>query len=317
MRAPTRTTVRAALEAYVAGMEDGTILDRSGNRYKPATCRRYGTAVRLHLAPVLGHFKLSELARSDVQSFADRQRGGGAAPSTVHNVLDPLRAVYRRALQRDEATVDPTQRLALPGVRGGRDRIVDPAGAEALIDALPASEQALWAAAIYTGARRGELRELRWSDVNLDAGTIRVERARDDYGDVIATKTAAGCRVVPIVPRLRRHLAAHKLATGRSGEELVFGRTPVEPFVPSTVRNRARKAWKAAGLEPLGLHEGRHTCASLLIDAGVNDKALSAIMGHASVTITKDRYGHLMPDGVAEAGRLLEARLERGAGAHA
>lgn len=112
------------------------------------------------------------------------------------------------------------------------------------------------------------------------------------------------------MPALRRLLAAHKLRTGRSGDDLVFGRTARSPFVPSTVRRRALAAWAAAGLRPIGLHECRHTAASLLIDAGVNDKALSAIMGHASVTITKDRYGHLMPDGVAEAGRLLAARLE-------
>ena len=58
---------------------------------------------------------------------------------------------------------------------------------------------------------------------------------------------------------------------------------------------RAEKAWHAAGLTPITLHEARHTYASLLIAAGVNSKAVSTYMGHASITITLDRYGHLMP----------------------
>jgi integrase len=91
-------------------------------------------------------------------------------------------------------------------------------------------------------------------------------------------------------------------AGSQNGEALVYG----------TVRRRALKAWADAGLSPIGLHEARHTCASLPIAAGVNVKTVSAVMGHASVTITLDRYGHLLPDGVAEAGELLAARLARG-----
>lgn len=340
LKAPIATTVAQALDAYAAGMEDGSILDRSGKPYKPATCRRYARAARLYLKPAIGRVRLSDLRRRDVQALVEELRRGGAAPSTVHNTLDPLRAVYRRALHLDEVSIDPTARLALPAVRGGRDRIADPAEAEALLAALPEPERALWATALYTGARRGELRALRWSDVDLDGGTIRIERALDDgergkRGELVEVKTAAGRRTVPIVPALRKLLAAHKLATGRGGEDLVFGRSARGPFIPSTVRRRALTAWgwkdvpnpdaggpkrvwieaRPDALAPIGLHECRHTAASLLIDAGVNDKALSSIMGHASVTITKDRYGHLMPDGVAEAGRLLAARLDRASAA--
>jgi integrase len=90
---------------------------------------------------------------------------------------------------------------------------------------------------------------------------------------------------------LRRHLAAHKLRSGRDDDALVFGAAPSVPFTPTTVRSRALAAWKAAKLMPIGLHEGRHTFASLMIAAGVNAKALSTYMGHASVTITYDRTG--------------------------
>ena len=75
----------------------------------------------------------------------------------------------------------------------------------------------------------------------------------------------------------------------------MFGRASDRPFEPWTVTERARRAWSAAGLTPITLHECRHTYASLMIAAGVNPKALQTFMGHASITITMDRYGKLFP----------------------
>ena len=77
------------------------------------------------------------------------------------------------------------------------------------------------------------------------------------------------------------------------------------------MRTRAALAWKVAGLRPITLHECRHTFASLMIGAGVNAKALSRYMGHASIVITLDLYGHLMPGNESEAAALLAAYLER------
>jgi integrase len=74
---------------------------------------------------------------------------------------------------------------------------------------------------------------------------------------------------------------------------------------------RARAAWREAELEPIGLHESRHTYAAFMIAAGVNAKALSAYMGHSSITMTLDRYGHLMPGNEEAAASLLVAYLER------
>ena len=78
---------------------------------------------------------------------------------------------------------------------------------------------------------------------------------------------------------------------------------------------RAQGAWKTAELEPIGLHEARHTFASLMIAAGVNAKTLSVYMGHSSITITLDRYGHLFPGNEAQAATLLDGFLERATGA--
>lgn len=275
--------------------------------------RGYERALRLRILPVLGDRPLADVRRVDLQDLADRMEAAGDGASTILNTFDPLRAIYRRAVRREDVAANPTEGLELRPKRGRRDRFASPAEAADLIAALPDEDRALWATAMYAGLRRGELRGLRWSDIDLARGVIRVERAWDDCEGAVEVKTRAGRRTVPIASELRRHLAAHKLRTGRTGAALAFGTSATQPFEPSTVRRQARAAWKAAGLPPIAPHECRHTFASLMIAANCNAKALSTYMGHASVTITYDRYGHLMPGNEAEAAGLLDTLLAAGA----
>lgn len=138
---------------------------------------------------------------------------------------------------------------------------------------------------------------------------MRVERAWDDKQGPIDGKTHAARRTVPIAGILRDHLLDHRLRNLAEPNALVFATAAGQPFEPSTVNRRAQAAWNTARLRPIRLHECRHTFASLMIASGTNPKALSTYMGHASVTITFDRYGHLMPGNETEAARALDAYL--------
>ena len=141
-------------------------------------------------------------------------------------------------------------------------------------------------------------------DTDGVASTITVERSYDPVaGQYISPKSHAGTRRVPMTQELRGHLAAHRKRLGR-GTGLSFGRSATRPFDDRALKIRAEKAWNTAGLTSITLHEARHTYASLLIAAGVSSKAVSTYMGHASITITLDRYGHLFPGN--------EARLRTG-----
>jgi integrase len=311
IRAPVPTTLTEAANAWIEGAREGTIRTRSGHIYKPSALRGYESALRTRILPELGSVKLSGISRLDVQDLADRLLAEGLDPSTVRNTLMPLRAIFRRAVTRGELGVNPTTMLQLPALTGRRDRIASATEAASLISALPTTDQAVWATALYAGLRRGELLALRWADVGLASGVIRVERSWDiAEGGPIEPKSRAGCRNVPIAGVLRDHLVAHKLAA-QDAEGLVFGRSATQPFDATTLTRRARTAWSAAGLDPSGLHECRHTFASLMIAAGINAKALSTYLGHSSVTITYDRYGHLMPGNEVEAAGLLDAYLLR------
>ncbi len=111
MRPPTAKTIAEAAEVLIAGVHDGTFLDRAGKPYKPSTARGYEQLLHTYVIPALGGWKLSELQRRDVQDFVDGLRSQGLSPSTITNILDPLRVIYRRAIRRDEVALDPTENL--------------------------------------------------------------------------------------------------------------------------------------------------------------------------------------------------------------
>jgi integrase len=163
----------------------------------------------------------------------------GLSGSTIRNKLDPLRVVYRRAIPDDEITRHPTERLRLPAVDTKPRRVGNVDRVGMLLDALPEAVRALWAVLFYTGLRISQARALRWTAIDFDAGVICVQHGWDDHEGEQNPKTDAGVRDVP----RPRELARHKLATGRDGDDLVFGRTDVEAFVRSTVRAQTLVAW--------------------------------------------------------------------------
>lgn len=323
-------TLKEAVEGFLTDAEAGIARDRKGKVYKPSTLRSYRRAWERHVEPYgLGPHRLTAIGRADWQAFIDHlaregHEGKPLAGSTIRNVLNPVKVAYRRAIQRGEADINPTKDLDLPAADGKRERFATPDEVRRLLAALPDTERAIWGTAVYAGLRRGELRALRWNAVDLEGSMIEVRASWDDDPAVgeIEVKSDAGRRRVPIIAALKAMLRMHKEETGRGGTDLVFGAEADRPFMPSTVRNRALAAWSAANkagaeadeawepLVPIGLHECRHTFASLMIAAGINAKTLSTLMGHASIAITFDRYGKLMPGAEAEAGVLLDTFVD-------
>jgi integrase len=309
LRAPKPTRIGEAWEEWYEGAKAGTVRNRSGDPFKPSALRAYSGAMRLRVLPEFGDVRLDELRRSDLQEFADRMLAEGLSPSYIQTTLLPLRAIVRRALARDELAVNPCAGLQLPAVRGRLERYASPEEAEALIAAVPVEDRAVWATAMYAGLRLGELRALRVEDVDLAVGVIRVEYGWDPSEGRIELKSHAGRRRVPIAAILRDYLAEHLARTERQASEPIFGRSAALPFVANRVQERADEAWLDAGRARLTPHACRHTFASLMIAAGVNAKALSTFMGHANISITLDRYGHLMPGSEEEAAGMLDVYL--------
>jgi integrase len=327
MTAPSRVTVEQAARQWVELAKAGEVRKPDGERYKPAVLRAYEADLETYVLPALGSQRLSNLRRRDVQALVDRLVGTGLSGSRVRGIVMPLRAVCRRALRNDDMLVNPTANLELPEAAGVRDRVATPEEAAVLLAALPDEDRALWATAFYAGLRRGELRALRWEDVNEAATVIHVRRGWDEKEGEIEPKSKKGARKVPVATALRLLLLEHKARTGRRDSDLVFGRTASQPFTPTHVRDRALGAWAATAvgafltgrplpveIVPIGLHECRHTYVSLMHDAGFSLERIGDYVGHSSAYMT-DRYRHLLDGHEQEAADVLDEYLSRRTGA--
>ena len=130
MKAPTAIKVREAAADWLEGAKNGIIRPLSGDPYKPSAIRAYEAALRLRALPAVGHMRLSEVTRVDLQDLVDELLAGGLSASAIGVTLLPLRAIYRRAMDRGEVAINPTTDLRMPKVHGGRDRVASPEEAQ-------------------------------------------------------------------------------------------------------------------------------------------------------------------------------------------
>jgi integrase len=335
---PSRRTLREVADEWLAGAkaEPPTVLNKSEQPYKPSTLRGIEADLNRYVLDEIGAYRLSELRRGHLQTLiVDRLRGDGLGPSKIRNVIVAVRVLFRYAIERDYCETNPTTGLRLGNGIGHRDRAASAEEAADLLDALPLETgddesekprqpvRPVYATAFYAGLRRGELRALKWSDVDLAKGIITVQRGWDEVAGAIEPKSRKGTRTVPIVALLRDHLTGLKARTGRDGDTFVFGPAPDRPFTPNNVRRAAAKAWSTANekraehepkplppLVPIGLHECRHTFVSLLHDAGLPLERIGDYVGHSSTYMT-DRYRHLLEGHEAESARMIDEYLAR------
>jgi integrase len=312
MRAPSARTLREVATAWLEGVERGEIRSRSGHLYKPSTVRGYRTSLNERILPLVGDRKLNSITTSDLQEIVDGWQIESQAPATIRNSLKPLQAVFRRARTREGLALNPTHDLDLPAPNPAEVQIVAPETAATLLRALPIEDRAIWSTAIYAGLRYGELRALRWAAIDLASKTIRVRESWDPKEGSIAPKTRTSKRTTPMPEVVRASLVELRGRRPAAPDDaLVFATNNGLPFHAASIYRRADRAWAAAGIsDRLRLHQARHTYASFMIAAGVNAKALSVFMGHSSIKVTFDLYGHLMPGTEAEAAALLDNFLE-------
>jgi integrase len=314
LREPEKTTLREYGDDWLEKIKRGEVLSRNHQPYKPSAIRGYRHDLETHIYPRLGDVRLDQVRRRDIQAIVEQLTASGLSGSKVRNVVVPLQALYRRAMRDELVTVNPTVDLDLPAAGGTRDRVASVPEALALVEALDEEDRALWATAFFAGLRRGELRGLRDEDVDLERNTIYVRRGWDDVKGAIDPKSKRGERKVPVAGILRRYLLAHRARTGRRGVALFFGRTATEPFTPSHVRRTANERWSTATLNPIGLHEARHTYVSLMYASGSKLEEIGDYVGHSSTYMTS-RYRHLIDGQGQEAADRFDGYVQAQLGA--
>jgi integrase len=270
--------------------------------------------------PRLGGRALSSLRTEDIDRLIAELEAEGKAPGTVRNVIVPLRKMLADAVRQSLLIANPAARADLPPAQDFAGNEIPPAHTDAIrqallelapLDPLRRAPDLFFAClfdvALGTGLRLGELRALRWTDVDRERRLIRVERAYSRQ-ELRRPKTDSGVRSVPLFSSVEgalRELAARAVERGRyAPDELVFGSMRGTPLQPSNFRQRVwDAALRLAGLDAEGyrFHDLRHTCVSRLVAAGADVKLVQAVAGHANPLITLKRYSHLLDARVTEA----------------
>lgn len=273
---------------------------------KESTKQWYRTLARKHLGGgAFGATPLDKLRKSHIDGLLVRLRSDGLSDSTVRSVYTVLRSVLADAKLDGLIADNAALRAPRPRVARAEARYLDAGQVTAILaaaDGLRYRPVLMLIAA--TGLRRGEALALRWEHVNFADGSLRVTSTLSRTGGqlvVTEPKTARSRRVVPLSPgtvtMLRSVKAAQASDRLHAGEQwtdsgLVFTTefgTPVEPRnILRTIETAAAKA----GIEDVGVHTLRHSAAVALLEAGVHIKAVADLLGHSSIAITGDIYGH-------------------------
>lgn len=295
----------------------------------PRTHERYEQLVTGHLAPGLGNHKLTKLTPLHVQSFYTKlleegrlDGSGGLSPQTVVHLHRVLHKALKQALLWGFVSRNVADAVSPPRVERAQAKVLDEKQVLALLRHLKGSDMHLPVLiALHTGLRSGEILGLRWSDVDLAAGTLTVGNTLQAVKRELIMrepKTFAGHRLIPLtaetIDALRERSAAQAdyIATHDhySSEGLVVCREDGSPWHPSTFSAAWIRARKTAGVT-IRFHELRHTHASLLVRSGAHPKTLQERLGHSSAAFTMSVYAHLLPGVQEEAVANLEAMLKR------
>ncbi len=216
----------------------------------------------------------------------------------LHNVARDVK--LRRSERHDPDRVFPT-----------KDEV------RALLSNAPPRHQPLIMTALFTGMRMSELRGLTWDAVDFDRSVITVRKRADRYCEMGSTKSKSGRRDIPMGPQLAKVLKEWKLACPCGNLNLVFPNGVGNVETHSNIYNRIFKPLMLAsavvdekGAPRFSLHALRHAAASLFIEQGWPPKKIQTMLGHSSITMTFDVYGHLFHDPAKDVD--LMGEMERG-----
>jgi integrase len=299
------------------------IESRAAARLERSTLEQYRRHLDLHITPRIGAMKLTQLTIPAVRTFEDRLRRD-RSPAMARKVLVSLSAILADAQERGLVAQNVVHSLRR-GRQRGQERHADrrhkgklkvgvdiptPGEVRTIIAHLQPRWRPMLLTAIFTGLRASELRGLRWADIDLRRGELHVRQRADRWRVIGRPKSEAGERTIPLPPMVVNTLREWKLACPKGEQDLAFpnGAGRVEDH-----NNIAERGWMpaqvAAGVTRQGkarypgLHAMRHFYASWCINRRVDGglelplKVVQARLGHASIQMTADRYGHLFPRG--------------------
>lgn len=286
----SQLTVRSMADEWIAGAMNL----RAGGR------ETYERDLRRYILPELGDRRLATLTPARIDAFLAAELDAGLAPSSVHRHYRTLRRMLQVAVDKGRIARNPCDPVTPPYVAPSEMRFLDVAQVEALAARIGARYRAWVLVAAYGGLRWSELVGLRRRQVDAARVTVAGQLVRRAGAWTWEEpKTRAGRRTITLPESVALEMKGHLDDFSAHGPDgLVFPNGVGSPLLgPSFTGNVFKPALKRAGLDgKVRIHDLRHTAVALAIAAGAHPKAIQARMGHASITVTLDRYGHLFPE---------------------
>jgi integrase len=286
----------------------GWIEAKVADGLRPSSALMYRRYVEMDLIPALGRIRLADLTEVHVEDMIRDLRAAGRGATTVRRIHAVLRSALSSAKAKRLVRTNVASDVAGPSVQKSKVRPWEPEEVGTFLDAAAAHRLgALFELAVFSGLRRGELIGLRWEDVDLTRGLLRVRTQRVQVGGQVVEgkpKTKAGeDRRVDLGDRAIGALIGHRLqqdqerndwGAGYQDHGLVFAKEDGTALLPQYVTRLFDTLTERASLRRVRFHDLRHAAASLMLSAGVDIAVVSKRLGHSSIAITSDVYGHLV-----------------------
>ena len=309
---------REALEAYLERWLDDVVRDT----VKENMLENYTYLARRHIIPEIGHTRLRDLKPEQVRRLYRKKLDSGLSNRTVQLIHTTLRKALQQALSDGILPRNVCEAVKAPRRVRKEMRPLTPEQARTFLEAAKGDRlQALYVLAITTGLREGELLGLRWADVNLEGGKLRVLRqlTRTKRGLSFTAPKRGRTRVVRLTDMAVANLKTHKTAQNEErlkagspwqDHDLVFTSTIGTPVDVGNLTYRSfRPLLKRAGLPRIRIHDLRHTAATVMLGRGVHPKIVQEMLGHSTITQTMDTYSHVLPDMQDQAVSAIESAL--------
>jgi integrase len=263
---------------------------------------------------VIPHFRgrrLDEVEPPDVRDFIGELEEADLRPNSIRAILAPLKAMYATALEDGAVRGNPTVNVRIGAGRDSEEearevRAMTRAELARLLGCVPEDWRLLMELLTHSGLRISEVVGLTWANVKFGTTPRLLVRRQDCRGELGPLKSASSRRDIPLSPGMARRLWAARSSRGKT--DRVFTSPEGFPLAYGNLRRRVLvPATEAAGLEWVTFHTFRHTCASLLFEAGRDVKQVAEWLGHADAGFTLKVYIHLMDGGVGDAAFMDEA----------